>query len=163
MPKTNGTSVPETSARHAPIFLTPQAAADLTGRSKKAIAKAIDDPKYAHLFNNDTIRRHEFPGYPTIVEVEQGALRAWVDATERYANAVGARKARSDKGRRWVIRIPDALHDQVVSALGAIDPTLTLETGYKPRAKASDNAESSEETPVSTDKPPTFEHELVEA
>ncbi len=157
------------------VLMTPVQAAEYTGRAKTKIAKALDDPRFAHIFTNDTIKRTSFPGYPDIVQINQSALDAWVMATPSTANGTkgeGSRAARSAEGRRYVTRIPDQVKHLVTAAFDQINTehgtSIKLESGYKPRkqgASANDSSASNSDAdqPVSTDRVPTFEHELVEA
>jgi hypothetical protein len=170
MAKSNGITPVENNE----VLMTPVQASEYTGRAKAKIAKALDDPRFATIFTNDTIKRTEFPGYPAIVQIRQSALDQWVAATPSTANGTkgeGSRAARSAEGRRYVTRIPDPVKHLVTAAFDQINAehgtSIKLESGYKPRkakgAADSSASNSDADQPVSTDRVPTFEHELVEA
>lgn len=132
-----------------PVMMTPKEVSEYTDRKVPAIKKALHNPKYAHIFNDDAVKITQFPGYDPIVQINKDAIDRYMAEVARGGN----RSPRSSAGRLFRVRVQDADLDKANAALAAINPVYVLtrpETrpARKPRVVSEPTA--------------TFEHTLVE-
>ena len=147
----NGEETPQTET-----WFSVSEAADYAGRTKTTLRKALANEKFSSIFGNENaVKAVLSSGFEPIVKIAKSAIDTWLEATQKNMGGVATRKARSDLGRRYVVRIKDEHVQQARDALYAIDPAILLDTGYKPRAKKAATAKA-----PSTSG--TFTHELIE-